>query len=125
MLWCKLDSAHGALSINEHRAFNPFGGARGGLARIGTVEPDAVRLSGGDLLPDFDGAIKGGGGEDGAELGVGPADFGDGCIMRLERIERDGLEPMFGGRACTRRMALPSSRVQETRNHRFRLISIL
>ena len=72
MVWGKLDGAHGALGVDEHRPLDPSRAA--GRARA--VELGArVEVGGGDLLPHFDGPVEGCGREDCAELGVGPAHF--------------------------------------------------
>ena len=73
VLWRKLDRPDGALRVDEHGALDPSCGT--GSARAGAVELGAVYIDCGDLLPDPDGAVEGGGREDGAEFRVCPADF--------------------------------------------------
>ena len=73
MLWRKLDRPDGALRVDEHGALNPSCGT--GSARACAVELSSVYVDCGDLLPDPDGAVEGGGREDGAKLRVCPADF--------------------------------------------------
>lgn len=71
----ELDGAHGAFSVDEHRALNPLRRrTAGGLGRRG------------DAFPDFDGAVKGGGGEDDAEFGMRPGDLHDSCVVCLQLV---------------------------------------
>jgi hypothetical protein len=46
----------------------------GGLLRIGIIKC---------LLPDLDGAVKGGRGNDGTKLWMCPTELGDCCVVRL------------------------------------------
>lgn len=72
MVWGELDGAHGALGVDEHSALDPLRRrTAGGLGWSG------------DALPDFDGAVKGGGGEDDAEFGVRPGNLHDRCVVSL------------------------------------------
>lgn len=73
VLWRKLDRPDGALRVDEHGALNPSCGT--GSARACAVELSTVYVDCGDLLPDPDSAVEGGGREDGAKLRVCPADF--------------------------------------------------
>ena len=73
VLWHKLDRPDGTLRVDEHGALDPSRGT--GSARACAVELGTVYVDCGDLLPDPDGAVEGGGGEDGAEFGVRPAKF--------------------------------------------------
>ena len=96
VLWGELHRAHGALGVDEHGALDPSCGTR--ATGTCTVELATVYVRCGYLLPDLDGAVEGGGGEDGAELGMRPAHFRDGRIMRLQRTWSGVQEGAVRGR---------------------------
>ena len=87
MVGGELDGAHGALGVEQRGALGPPCAARACTRAVGKR---GIGVGGGGLLPDLDGAVEGGGGEDGAELGMRPAHFGDGRIMRLQRTSSRG-----------------------------------